>query len=115
MEPLEISQELLERAFTEWERRYRANPREFMHEMERLGLTEASYGEQCAAYFVELMESYTVRTQGDPPPCDVCGKPSTNMRRDQDPSPGFPEDTLHAFVLGKLRARCDEHPLPKEP
>jgi hypothetical protein len=110
MEPLEITQELLERAFTEWERRYRQNPDSFMDDITRMGLTEATYGEQCAAYFIELMESPGILSQGDPPPCDVCGKPSTSFRRDQDPTPDFPSGPP-AFVLGKLKAGCDEHPI----
>jgi hypothetical protein len=43
-------------AFTEWERRYRENPSEFMSDAERLlGQTPQSYGEACAVYFEELL------------------------------------------------------------
>lgn len=42
--------------FTEWERRYRENPEQFMNEIQRLlGTSPQSYGEMCAAYFVKLL------------------------------------------------------------
>lgn len=46
----------LSRAFTEWDRRYRANPQGFMSDVEHLcGHKPESYGELCAVYFVQLL------------------------------------------------------------
>jgi hypothetical protein len=45
-----------ERAFAEWDRRYRENPREFLTSVEHLlGHTPETYGEACAAYMVVLL------------------------------------------------------------
>ena len=45
-------------AFTEWERRYREDPDEFMSEAHKL-LKESpeTYGEACAPYFIEILKS----------------------------------------------------------
>lgn len=52
-----ISKEKLEKAFTEWDRRYRKNPDEFMTEVEHLlRETPYTYGKACALYFVELVK-----------------------------------------------------------
>jgi hypothetical protein len=49
-------QKAFEIVFTEWDRRYRENPREFMTEVEHLlGHTPETYGEGAAAYFVGLL------------------------------------------------------------
>lgn len=54
--------ELFQAAFTEWERRYRENPREFANEVERLlGYTPATYGEAAAAYFEHLLNELAER------------------------------------------------------
>ena len=52
-----VSKEKLEKAFTEWDRRYRENPSEFMTECEHL-LKESpySYGKSCAEYFTNLLK-----------------------------------------------------------
>lgn len=43
-------------AFTEWDRRYREDPAEFMSAVEHLlGHTAATYGEACSAYFVKVL------------------------------------------------------------
>lgn len=44
------------RAFTEWERRYRETPHQFMSDFERFTKSEQSYGESAAAYFVALLD-----------------------------------------------------------
>lgn len=47
--------EELRAVFTEWDRRYRADPTGFMTEVEHLlGNTEQSYGAACGAYFEKL-------------------------------------------------------------
>lgn len=52
-----VTPEQMAAAFEEWDRRYRANPEEFMSEVARLlGETPESYGAACAAYFAELLE-----------------------------------------------------------
>ncbi len=46
----------LESVFTEWDRRYRADPETFMTDvMHLLGNTPASYGASCAVYFEQLL------------------------------------------------------------
>ena len=46
----------LVRAFTEWDKRYRADPSSFMTEVDHLLHHEpATYGEACAAYFQKLL------------------------------------------------------------
>ena len=50
-----MDKQTIEKIFTEWDRRYRANPDEFMNEVEHLlGETPYSYGKACALYFLEL-------------------------------------------------------------
>lgn len=45
-----------ERAFAEWDRRYRENPEEFMNQVQLLlGTTPESYGQAAAAYFTKLL------------------------------------------------------------
>lgn len=44
------------KAFTEWDRRYRANPEKFQSEAVRLLKgNPKSYGEWCAPYFIKLL------------------------------------------------------------
>lgn len=46
-----------QKAFEEWDRRYRENPSDFMSTVEHLlGNTSATYGERCAVYFEELLK-----------------------------------------------------------
>jgi hypothetical protein len=42
-------------AFTEWERRYRAEPERYATEAEKLAESCESYGETCGAYIVQLL------------------------------------------------------------
>jgi hypothetical protein len=42
-------------AFAEWERRYREEPTRFATEMEKAALGLTDYGDQCAAYFFQLI------------------------------------------------------------
>jgi len=53
---VQVSQDQLARAFTEWERRYREEPSRFMSEAEKL-LTETprTYGEACAPYLISII------------------------------------------------------------
>lgn len=46
-----------EKAFTEWDRRYREDPERFDSDMMRItrGQTMMEYGEACASYFEELL------------------------------------------------------------
>lgn len=47
----------LEKAFTEWDRRYRENPESFWNEVRHLlKETPESYGKACAAYLLKLLE-----------------------------------------------------------
>lgn len=49
-------QQVFSKAFEEWERRYRSDPEQFMNDVERLlGTTPATYGDQCAVYFLALL------------------------------------------------------------
>ena len=52
---MNASKEQIAAAFTEWERRYREEPAKFMADSARLALAEATYGELCAAYFLEVL------------------------------------------------------------
>jgi len=46
----------LEKAFTEWDRRYREDPAKFESEAEHLlNGTPETYGEACAPYFMQLI------------------------------------------------------------
>jgi hypothetical protein len=50
------TQDAIARAFTEWDRRYRKNPEEFMSQVRHLlKETPRTYGEACAPYFVQLL------------------------------------------------------------
>ena len=45
-------------AFTEWERRYREDPDQFMSEAHKLlKETPETYGDACAPYFIEILKS----------------------------------------------------------
>ncbi len=54
---MQITKEQIEKAFTEWDRRYRNDPEKFQNEVEHL-LTETpdTYGKACAPYFIELLK-----------------------------------------------------------
>ena len=52
-----IGREKLEKAFTEWDRRYRESPEEFMSVVDHfLRETPYTYGKGCAAYFEKLVK-----------------------------------------------------------
>ena len=54
LEPMNVDD--LERAFTEWDRRYRESPDYFMSEVKHLlGNDAASYGVACAVFFAKLL------------------------------------------------------------
>lgn len=46
-------------AFTEWDRRYREDPRSFETDMQRLqrGQTPETYGEEVTPYFMHLLDT----------------------------------------------------------
>jgi hypothetical protein len=49
----------LAQAFTEWERRFRERPEDFLAEQERLSKeTPETYGEAAAPYFAEILKIY---------------------------------------------------------
>jgi hypothetical protein len=51
----QLSRKRLAKLFTEWEKRYRANPEKFMSEATKfLKHTPKSYGDRCAVYFAHL-------------------------------------------------------------
>ena len=53
-----VSEEGLAQAFTEWDRRYRDDPKKFMSEAEHLlRETPYTYGQACAPYFVSILQS----------------------------------------------------------
>ncbi|HZW25183.1 MAG TPA: hypothetical protein VFF26_06855 [Gallionella sp.] len=54
---INVSQDELAEAFTEWDRRYREEPERFMNETRRL-LTETpeTYGAACAPYLMKIIE-----------------------------------------------------------
>lgn len=47
---------LIEKAFTEWERRRRANPEDFPTDEEIAGESPETYGSQAAEYFKSILE-----------------------------------------------------------
>jgi len=54
---IEVTQEDLAKAFTEWDRRFREEPERFQSEAERiLKETPQSYGEACAPYLISILE-----------------------------------------------------------
>ena len=58
-----VTQNQLEEAFTEWERRYRENPEEFMSEAERLlKLNPKTYGEATAPYLIQILVNMGLTT-----------------------------------------------------
>ena len=51
------SKDKIEKAFTEWDRRYRENPDEFMSVVDHLlKETPYTYGKGAALYFMELLK-----------------------------------------------------------
>jgi hypothetical protein len=59
MKTITTTQLHLQMAFSEWDRRYRANPEEFMNEAARLlnpQEDEYTYGEAAAPYFLSILE-----------------------------------------------------------
>lgn len=61
-----------QRAFTEWERRYRETPERFMSDFQRFTNSERTYGESAAAYFVSLLDELSAgqpwnTIQAEPP------------------------------------------------
>ena len=56
-------------AFTEWDRRYREDPRAFENEAARLLRgTPESYGESCAPYFISILLEQNADLQEIHPP-----------------------------------------------
>ena len=54
---IEVTQELLANAFTEWDRRYREEPERFKSEEEHLlKETPYTYGQACAPYLMSILE-----------------------------------------------------------
>lgn len=54
---INVSQDELAAAFTEWDRRYREEPERFMNEAHRLlKETPESYGAACAPYLMEIIQ-----------------------------------------------------------
>jgi hypothetical protein len=52
-----VDKEKLEKAFTEWDLRYRNDPNSFMSVVDTLlHETPYTYGKACAEYFTELLE-----------------------------------------------------------
>lgn len=43
-------------AFTEWERRYRADPEGYLSEMDKAAQPLTDHGELCAEFFSKLLE-----------------------------------------------------------
>ena len=60
---VEVTQSELAAAFTEWDRRYREEPEQFMAEARRLlHETPASYGEACAPYLLAILAEQRAAT-----------------------------------------------------
>ncbi len=58
-----LTEERLAAAFTEWDRRYRENPEQFMSEAAHLlQETPATYGAACAPYFMQILEDIAEQT-----------------------------------------------------
>ena len=55
---VDVSHDQIAAAFTEWDRRFREDPDQFISEAKRL-LTETpeTYGEACAPYFIEILSN----------------------------------------------------------
>jgi hypothetical protein len=60
MEKIEVTQDELSAALTEWDRRYRENPDEFWSETERLAGSPESYGAAAAPYLVSILREQGV-------------------------------------------------------
>jgi hypothetical protein len=57
---MNLNLEKFEKAFTEWDIRYRNNPEDFMDAVTHLlRNTPYSYGKACAVYFSNLLEGVT--------------------------------------------------------
>jgi hypothetical protein len=51
-----FSEKAVAAAFTEWDRRFRENPEEFLSQAESLlKQTPETYGEACAPYFLQIL------------------------------------------------------------
>jgi DNA-directed RNA polymerase alpha subunit len=56
MRKVEATQDELAAAFTEWDRRYREEPKRFMSEARRLlKETPETYGQACAPYLIQIL------------------------------------------------------------
>ena len=57
MAKINVTEEQLADAFTEWDRRYREEPERFRNEASRLlKETPNQYGKACAPYLIEIIE-----------------------------------------------------------
>lgn len=63
-EIVSVNVETITKAFTEWDRRYREDPKGFETDFERLlrGQTPDNYGEEVTPYFLELLEAMSPQT-----------------------------------------------------
>jgi len=68
MSQVETTSELIQEAFTEWDRRYREDPDKFMNEAKRLLTEDAeTYGESAAPYFLKLLDEIRVDRDSESP------------------------------------------------
>lgn len=51
----QVTEAELVAAFTEWERRYREEPEQFLSDFKRFTESAESYGESCGPYLLELL------------------------------------------------------------
>lgn len=54
-----VNTDQLAAAFAEWRRRYEEDPEAFLVEMETRAQGPKSYGQQCAAYLLKLLQPQT--------------------------------------------------------
>lgn len=75
MENITASEKQICAAFTEWDRRFRENPEQFMSQAESLLKgTPASYGDAATPYFLSILRE--VNSAGVIVPPSLAGKPS---------------------------------------
>ena len=60
-EQINITQDILADAFTEWDRRYREEPQRFICEAEHLlKTTPHTYGQTCAPYLLKIISEQCI-------------------------------------------------------
>ncbi len=117
-ELVSATKEQIEAAFTEWLRRYQADPELFEAEQALLTIAPTTYGESCTPYFLKMLSEIanTPACDAGPAPAVFC-KDCSHIRDAQERFPycAAPGTQRIDLVRGPLNLQCEELRATKGP